>query len=346
MRLVSVSVPLLFLACLYGSTEGLLEELFSVHDSGKSEENHHIHHHHHHHEKSNPKCAPNEVWYSCLPSCDITCNNLFKTCKFSDDRCHKGCECARGFARLRPSDPCVPISQCASEWDVPVFLWKLFKIVSNLTNSQNQNPKRRSVARMNCTLTAGIPARNGVRTDSVLVPPCASEAASVNEDMFVSMENVSGIECAPKQNHLKSSVDGTKCFLIVETDARRSAIVILNRGIVHRAANTDVSVSQASHACLALVSPRECAIAARLPRRLQLLQLNPPRLIRPRKNPSCVLPMNSSPNVVARAGNNAVRAKCVRKFAKQAVSASLASSVSRVFASLITFAKTADPMQF
>lgn len=83
-------------------------KVITVHHSGESPERDVIH---------RPvffnKCAKNEVWYSCLPTCDITCDNLYRTCKKDDkDRCFKGCDCARGYARLSEGGPCVSVSRC------------------------------------------------------------------------------------------------------------------------------------------------------------------------------------------------------------------------------------------
>lgn len=59
------------------------------------------------------RCDQNEVWYSCLPPYPITCENLSKPyAPRGVDRCSKGCECARGYARLIPESCCVPVDKC------------------------------------------------------------------------------------------------------------------------------------------------------------------------------------------------------------------------------------------
>lgn len=81
-------------------------KVVTIHDSGASEPNHH-----------KPvfvdRCGSHEVWYSCLPTCPITCDNLYKQCDpKGDGRCLKGCDCARGYARRSGKGPCIPISHC------------------------------------------------------------------------------------------------------------------------------------------------------------------------------------------------------------------------------------------
>lgn len=90
-------------------------QVVTIHDSGEIEE---IHHHPHKKIIHKPirvdRCDRNEVWYSCLPSCPITCDNLYKSCN-APGKCLQGCDCKRGYARRSSKGSCERVDRCPSK---------------------------------------------------------------------------------------------------------------------------------------------------------------------------------------------------------------------------------------
>lgn len=63
-----------------------------------------------------PFCDQNEKWYSCLPSCSITCDNISRKCTAKQKRCKQGCDCKSGYARLTKRGPCLSVRHCPSKY--------------------------------------------------------------------------------------------------------------------------------------------------------------------------------------------------------------------------------------
>lgn len=155
----------------------------TVHDSGESEENHHHHHHLlHHHIKpiAVSRCTHPEVWYNCLPSCPITCDNLHKTCNPIDaQRCVQGCDCARGFVRNTPTGPCIPEAECPSRNPLNIFCVTILTV-----RFQNLTMTMTSARRMRFSRIVAAPARNAatITKETVSVQRCVTRAVSANQD--------------------------------------------------------------------------------------------------------------------------------------------------------------------
>lgn len=87
-------------------------QVVTIHDSGEIEDL--VHKKVIHKPIRVDRCRRNEVWYSCLPCCPITCDNLYKSCK-APGKCLQGCDCKRGYARRSSNGPCERIDRCPCE---------------------------------------------------------------------------------------------------------------------------------------------------------------------------------------------------------------------------------------
>ena len=83
--------------------------------------------------KSEHKCEYNEKWYSCLPTCPITCSNIKRDCIQNHYPCKEGCDCRSGYARHYFGGPCLPVKTCQGNlnfivWNMAVksFKYKYF----------------------------------------------------------------------------------------------------------------------------------------------------------------------------------------------------------------------------
>lgn len=60
------------------------------------------------------RCGKNEVWYKSTSMCSVLCPSI-KHCVKISKMYNSGCNCKRGYARIKRGSACIPIEKCPSK---------------------------------------------------------------------------------------------------------------------------------------------------------------------------------------------------------------------------------------